>query len=376
MPSRARPARRVSDDALLHMEVINEHDADIPSTSPAERSFHHGRSWTRPRVHGTQHKPIKIEAVSTHSFPSGVIADSLLDVTISPTPQKKGGLSGGAIAGILFAILIPLSLIAAFLWFRKHPWPGGGKGRYAAIRPAPISPTNSSGRPQQRRRPSLVPSSKPDVSFVIDKDASSLGGDHQHRQVPVLQTSTGTATIPGTPWGSMFTRRMPAQTIQQEDLGSAADFTFVSSNDGSSGTTDEPTPGVYTRPPRQHQYPPARGSVGGASTIYPYDSVSNLQLAEYRNSLSSVDLIPPPAARRRAASEVERKREEEQRLAALAALEQPGVSDGTGELGDVDTDSLSQRTFSPPPHRSRLDKIPTSAPVMMYPDMVRGNFTH
>ena len=231
----------------------------------------------------------------------------------------------------------------------------------------------------QSSRASLVPSSRPDASFVVDKAAAPAGPKRLSMDLTAMPRSMENS--PGTPWSAIFSRRSP-QVIQQEDLGSAAGFTFVSSEGGSRATAQTTSLSPSTQAPATigqfganayplpHQYPPRPTSLGDTSTLYPSDSISNLQFAEYSQRNTIVDLsAAPQKLSRRAVSEADRKQEEAETLAELAALE------GSADHGSPSGDSLSTRTFSPPPHRSRLGKIPASAPVMMYPDMVRGNFT-
>ncbi|KAG8901168.1 hypothetical protein FRB99_005501 [Tulasnella sp. 403] len=167
-------------------------------------------------------------------------------------------------------------------------------------------------------------------------------------------------------------------TIQQEDLGSAADFTFVSSDSSSSHSRDPPptqfydpyTPQTVTTPHPMRSLgfsgrnPPGlsegeQGERTRSSTIYPSDSVSNLQLRQ------TVDDDTPERLGRRQRSatlDAERERLNQETYAELAVLDEMRTED----------DGLSERVYSPPPQRSRLEKIPTTSPVMMYPSGVRA----
>ncbi|KAG8891240.1 hypothetical protein FRC01_014816, partial [Tulasnella sp. 417] len=166
-----------------------------------------------------------------------------------------------------------------------------------------------------------------------------------------------------------------------EDIGSAVDFTFVSSNANNNAEADEqeaagpsrdPSPdgrGPYSWWSRNpaHKYPPIARKSTDLSTIYPSDSISNLQLRENLEQIPSegeqspFTLGRPPQGRNtpNERREAERARQEEEMRRELAALE---VMSPLGTESSIHTEK-----YSPPPHRSRLPQMPSSDPVMMYP---------
>ncbi|KAG9042526.1 hypothetical protein FS837_010760 [Tulasnella sp. UAMH 9824] len=267
-----------------------------------------------------------------------------------------------------------------------------------------FSPAKKFGRlrPSGRATP-VISSERPTSKFEIDKDtvieaggggrddeesaetAPALGGRH------LQQPSAG--GLSNSSWHSFLRLNGSRPQVEQhEDMGSAVDFTFVSSNadNNTNDDTNDRQAGPSSRDPSpterspyswwarnpSHRYPPISRKSTDLSTIYPSDSVSNLQLRENLEQIPSEGeqspfmLGRPPQGRMTpdVRREVERARQEEEARRELAALE---------VMSPLDTESsIHTEKYSPPPHRSRLPQVPSSDPVMMYPGTVRGNVSH
>lgn len=292
----------------------------------------------------------------------------------------------------------------------------GDEHKYSPIqkpnpRTSPVTSIFSPGGALGRLRGSrggtpIIESGRPTSKFEIDKDTVIEGGagDEEdpgetspalgHRQQPSAGGHSNSS------WHSILRSR--PQVEQHEDIGSAVDFTFVSSNANNNApandqqpaepTSRDPSPegegrGPYSwwsrNPP--HRYPPIPSARRNTdlSTIYPSDSISNLQLRENlddqpqqaaEQEQNPVILLRPPQGRntpseRREAERVElRARQEEEARRELAALE---LMSPLGTESSIHTEK-----YSPPPHRSRLPQMPSSDPVMLYPGTVRANVAH
>ncbi|KAG8897045.1 hypothetical protein FRC00_004890, partial [Tulasnella sp. 408] len=257
-----------------------------------------------------------------------------------------------------------------------------------------FSPAGKFGRlrPSGRATP-VISSERPTSKFEIDKDTvieagGGRGDDEESAETaPALGGRHGQQPSAGglsnSSWHSLLRLNGSRPQVEQhEDIGSAVDFTFVSSNANNNAANDfdrqagpssrEPSPterspySWWARNPA-HQYPPISRKSTDLSTIYPSDSVSNLQLRENLDQIPSEDeqtpftLGRPPPGRHTpdVRREVERARREEEARRELAALE---------VMSPVETaSSIHTEKYSPPPHRSRLPQMPSSDPVMMYP---------
>ncbi|KAG8977664.1 hypothetical protein FRC05_000920 [Tulasnella sp. 425] len=315
---------------------------------------------------------------------------------VSGSPSHTGRLSVGTIVAIVVGAILLIAIPLIYIILRRKPslnpfrssasteaghtpvrvqplrmksiWLGD-EHKYSPIqkpnpRTSPVTSIFSPGGALGRLRGSrggtpIIESGRPTSKFEIDKDTVIEGGagdeDDPGESSPALghrqQPSAGGHS--NSSWHSILRGR--PQVEQHEDIGSAVDFTFVSSNANNNTaandqqpaepTSRDPSPegtgrGPYSwwsrNPP--HRYPPipsARRSTD-LSTIYPSDSISNLQLRENlddqpqqaaEQEQNPVILLRPPQGRntpseRREAERMElRARQEEEARRELAALE-------------------------------------------------------
>lgn len=307
--------------------------------------------------------------------------------------------------------MLLVTLPLAFLYARKRPYLYQRGLEY--VRPthlfstngheyAPIKgPTRLPFTSFKRR----VANERPDAQFLIDAEGgTSPGDDGGMKERPSHSSDRPIAdrksSFPGLP----AQRARDVDIIQQEDLGSALDFTFVSVTDPHSGapptaptqqefqrhTLDDPysatavdyvdpfsrSPGTPSGYPRKDIISPMSAS------ICPHDSVSNLH--EYARMQEQEQPKPeeplPPTkdkARRRLERDEKRVLEAKEALASLAAMKKKRrPSTEQPRRATLPTDNSDPVPNTPastaPIHRSRLEKQNPTSPTMFYPVGVRG----
>lgn len=218
-----------------------------------------------------------------------------------------------------------------------------------------------------------VASRKPDSEFLIDSQSPSpttpgnkeeqRHSDEAPRTENKWQWQNSQETIP----------------IQREDLGSAEDFTFVSSAEDQvapihnvNDTTNPPIAITFDEPYENSLHPPTiylnRQDHLSPATIYPSDSVSNLHASVETHSQASAETHDQAPQ-----NEVAKVLNKESRpvagsgqvnAEALAALEATAAKATEDKVPDTPASTA-------PIYRSRLSKPDPSSGVMFYPVGVR-----